>query len=125
MSDIGFQEWLKSLGNVDEYLKKRYEIECAEWDNNAAVCAEPDKADEELICDECGRNETECEAQKESEVNPITNWQGFKGVMCDDCYYREYATSEEEDEEDEPEEKEIKVIVNGLGPIPLKFSEQF
>ena len=104
MSDIGFQEWLQSLGNVDEYLKKRYEIECAEWDNNAAVCAEPDKADEQSICHKCLRNEYDCAVYTESEINPITNWVGIAEPLCDDCYYEHYASDDEEEDEDEEQE---------------------
>tara|TARA_R110000868_G_scaffold131790_1_gene342039 strand:+ start:887 stop:1324 length:438 start_codon:yes stop_codon:yes gene_type:complete len=56
---------------------------------------------EQLTCDECGRTETECQAQATNVVNPITQWIGYRGVMCDDCYYEKYASDEDDDDDAE------------------------
>lgn len=55
--------------------------------------------DKEETCDECGRTETECQAQATNEINPITQWVGYGGVMCDDCYYEKYASDGEEEQQ--------------------------
>ena len=63
---------------------------------------------EEQTCGECGRTETECQAQATHETNPITKWVGYKDPMCDDCYYDRYASSEEDDYDDDYEKTQHK-----------------
>lgn len=61
-----------------------------------------DHSDEELlVCSYCGKDENECEKNKQGEKNPITDWCGGWGISCDDCYYRWNADTEDEEDEEE------------------------
>ena len=71
------------------------------------------KEGELLVCSYCGKDENECEKNKEGEKNPITNWCGGWGMSCDDCYYRWNADTEDEEDEEDPAE-EIKAKIKHL-----------
>jgi hypothetical protein len=91
---------------------------CCECDCCVACgCCECVEGDTELlVCSYCGKDENECEKNKQGEKNPITNWCGGWGMSCDDCYYRWNAdTEDEEDEEDEEDPaEEIKAKIKHL-----------
>jgi len=58
--------------------------------------------EELLVCSYCGKDENECEKNKQGEKNPITDWCGGWGMSCDDCYYRWNADTEDEEDEEDP-----------------------
>jgi hypothetical protein len=67
--------------------------------------ASKEGGEEILVCSYCGRDENECERDKESVKNPVTLWCGGWGLSCDDCYYR-LNPEDEDDEDDEDEDDE-------------------
>lgn len=59
-----------------------------------------EESENEQVCFKCNRGEKECQENTDNEINPITQWIGICGLLCDDCYYEHYA-SEDEEEDDE------------------------
>jgi hypothetical protein len=73
---------------------------CAYGNCSCDNTSDEEGGEELLVCLYCGKDENECEKNKEGEKNPITVWCGGWGMSCDDCYYKNHPESDEEDEED-------------------------
>jgi len=79
---------------------------CAEGRCSCEHTSDEEGGKELLVCLYCGKDENECEKNKEGEKNPITYWCGGWGMSCDDCYYRWNADTEDEEDEEDPAEEE-------------------
>jgi len=77
-------------------------MDIRQFSNKSTKDAEIDRLNEEpaVVCSYCGRDEEECEKNKEGEKNPITDWCGGWRLSCDDCYYKNHPESVDEEEEE-------------------------